>query len=114
MNRNSILLVVTLLACAAAACNGDRAQSIADGSTATTEPTQVIPTPTVVPTTTLLFTGDLIPARCTYAKVESLGGDYELPFRALHDYLVAPDITVGTLDATASDAGTPFGCTPTF
>src|SRR4029079_12419023 len=26
----------------------------------------------------------------------------------------AADITVGTLDATASDAGTPIGCTPTF
>ena len=70
--------------------------------------------PTVEPVTKLLFTGDVIPARCTYAKIMALGGDFTLPFQPLHDMLAAADITIGTLDATASDAGTPFGCTPTF
>ena len=70
--------------------------------------------PTVEPVTTLLFTGDLIPARCVYSQIEAMGGDYTLPFQALHDRLVAADITIGTLDATASDAGTPFGCVETF
>jgi poly-gamma-glutamate synthesis protein (capsule biosynthesis protein) len=70
--------------------------------------------PTVEPVTRLLFTGDVIPARCVYSKIEALGGDFSLPFRPLHALLSAADITVGTLDATASDAGVPFGCTPTF
>ena len=70
--------------------------------------------PTVEPVTKLLFTGDLIPARCTYAKIMALGGDFTLPFQPLHDMLTSADITIGTLDATASDAGSLFGCTPTF
>ena len=40
----------------------------------------------------------------------ALGGDFTLPFQPLHDMLNAADITIGTLDATASDAVTPFGC----
>jgi len=72
------------------------------------------PAPTVEPVTHLLFTGDLIPARCTYAKIMSLGGDFTLSFQPLRDALAAADITVGTLDATASDAVTPFGCVETF
>ncbi|MDP9237278.1 MAG: CapA family protein [Chloroflexota bacterium] len=84
-------------------------------ASATAEPApQTIAAPTVEPITHLLFTGDLIPARCTYAKIEALGGDYTLPFQPLHDLLAGADITIGSLDATASDAGTPFGCTPTF
>ncbi len=71
-------------------------------------------TPTVEPVTHLVFTGDLIPARCTYARIEALGGDYTLPFQPLHDLLASADITIGSLDATASDAGTPFGCVETF
>jgi poly-gamma-glutamate synthesis protein (capsule biosynthesis protein) len=73
-----------------------------------------MPTPTPEPVTRLLFTGDIIPARCTYAAIEARGGDYTLPFQPLHDILTAADITVGTLDATASDAGTPYGCVETF
>lgn len=64
--------------------------------------------------TKLLFTGDLIPARCTYAKIMALGGDFTLSFQPLHDILTSADITIGSLDATASDAGTPFGCVQTF
>ena len=45
------------------------------------------PPPTVEPITKLLFTGDLIPARCTYAKIMALGGDFTLPFQPLHDML---------------------------
>ncbi len=73
----------------------------------------VPPSPTPIPVTRILFTGDVIPARCTYAKLRDLG-DYLAPFRPLHDLLSSADITVGSLDSTASDAGTPFGCTPTF
>jgi poly-gamma-glutamate synthesis protein (capsule biosynthesis protein) len=82
--------------------------------TATAPAPSPTPAPTVEPVTRLLFTGDIIPARCTLAKIRALGGDFTLPFQPLHDQLSSADITVGSLDATASDAGTPFGCTPTF
>ncbi len=72
------------------------------------------PVPSLPTTTHLLFTGDVIPARCTYARVSALGGDWTLPFRPLHDILTDADITIGTLDATVSDAGALFGCTSTF
>jgi poly-gamma-glutamate capsule biosynthesis protein CapA/YwtB (metallophosphatase superfamily) len=105
----AILLLALLTACS----------SSAPHSTPSPEPSAAAapppsPAPTVEPVTRLLFTGDLIPARCTYARIMELGGDFTLPFQPLHDMLNAADITVGTLDATASDAGTPFGCTPTF
>ena len=100
----------------ASACS-DRPSSPSSAAPATatiavapTEP----PAPTVEPVTHLIFTGDLIPARCTYARIQALGGDYTLPFQPLHDLLASADITVGSLDATASDAGTPFGCIATF
>jgi poly-gamma-glutamate synthesis protein (capsule biosynthesis protein) len=97
------------------ACSGAGARppptATAPASTATVP---ARPAPTVEPVTHLLFTGDLIPARCTYAKIRDLGGDFTLPFRPLHDLLSAADITIGSLDATASDAGTPFGCVETF
>src|SRR3990172_4617148 len=72
------------------------------------------PAPTVEPETTLLFTGDIIPARCTDAAVAALGGDWTLPFQAMHDTLAAADITVGSLDSTISDAVVPTGCIETF
>jgi len=97
-----------------AACSGATARPTPSPEPSATAAPPTIAVPTVEPVTTLLFTGDLIPARCTYAKVMALGGDFTLPFQPLHDMLTSADITIGTLDATASDAGTPFGCTPTF
>lgn len=79
--------------------------------TATVVPT---PAPTIEPTTTLLFTGDIIPARCTDAAVTALGGDWTLPFQALQPQLTSADITIGTLDSTISDEVTPTGCIQTF
>jgi poly-gamma-glutamate capsule biosynthesis protein CapA/YwtB (metallophosphatase superfamily) len=110
---------ITLLACfvaavalTTAACS--RGSSARPATIDAPSPTIAIaPSPTAVPVTRILFTGDVIPARCTYAKLRDLG-DYTAPFQPLHDLLTAADITAGSLDATASDAGTPFGCTPTF
>ncbi len=65
------------------------------------------------PATRLIFTGDVIPARCAYARQAALG-DFAHAFRALAPFLSAGDITVGSLDAAVSDAGTPIGCEPTF
>jgi poly-gamma-glutamate synthesis protein (capsule biosynthesis protein) len=84
--------------------------------TPTTEAARAIPTPepTVEPVTRLLFTGDVIPARCTDAAVTALGGDWTLPFQALQPMLSAADITAGTLDSTVSDAVVPTGCIETY
>ena len=65
------------------------------------------------PAIRLLFTGDVIPARCVYARQAALG-DSAHAFRALAPFLSEADLTVGSLDAAISDAGTPIGCQPTF
>ena len=61
----------------------------------------------------LRATGDIIPARCVYAKQRDYD-DFAHAFRNLGSWLSQADITVGSLDASISDAGRPFGCTPTF
>jgi poly-gamma-glutamate synthesis protein (capsule biosynthesis protein) len=61
----------------------------------------------------LLATGDIIPARCVYAQ-QLAYQDFHHAFLATADVLRAADITVGSLDASLSDAGQPIGCTPTF
>lgn len=112
-------LIVSVVALLAITCSSgskkDEAGGVAGDTNIDAPPAaEAPPSPTPEPVTKLLFTGDLIPARCTYAKLQALGGDYTAPFKPLHDMLNAADITIGTLDATMSDAGTPFGCTPTF
>ncbi|MBF6601228.1 MAG: CapA family protein [Dehalococcoidia bacterium] len=105
-------LAFVLIALAAGACSGSARPS--SPGTRVASPTAVPPAaPTVEPVTHLLFTGDLIPARCTYAKVRALG-DWTAPFQPLRDRLTRADITVGSLDATLSDAGRPIGCVETF
>jgi poly-gamma-glutamate capsule biosynthesis protein CapA/YwtB (metallophosphatase superfamily) len=84
--------------------------TMAAAATATPSPE---PEPSAEPVTTLLFTGDIIPARCTLARIEEIG-DHGAPYAALRHALRAADITVGTLDATASDQGAPLGCVSTF
>jgi len=61
----------------------------------------------------LLATGDIIPARCVYAR-QLAYQDFRHAFLATADVLRAADITVGSLDASLSDAGQPIGCTRTF
>ena len=61
----------------------------------------------------LRATGDIIPARCVYAKQRDYG-DFRHAFLALGPWLAEADITVGSLDASISDAGAPIGCEPTF
>jgi len=106
------------LAAALSACGGSsgaKQAGVADvGQRGGTATATAVPSPTPEPVTHVLFTGDVIPARCTYAKVRALGGDWTLPFQPLHDILAGADITVGTLDSTVSDAGTPIGCVETF
>jgi len=105
-----MLLTLSILA----ACDRDDNGSSRDMSSSgqTSQPSET-PAPTVEPVTRLIFTGDVIPARCTLAKLQAIG-DYTAPFQPLHDILAGADITAGTLDATVSDAGTPWGCVETF
>ena len=69
-----------------------------------------VPAPPVV---RLVATGDIIPARCVYARHRALD-DYTSAFRDTADFLRAADITAGSLDAALSDAGAPFACEQTF
>jgi poly-gamma-glutamate synthesis protein (capsule biosynthesis protein) len=109
----SLAAAVILIAGLTAACGvaSDQGPTPTIAPAPTTIPT---PAPTVEPTTTLLFTGDIIPARCTHAAVTALGGDWTLPFQPLHAQLTAADITIATLDSTISDDVVPTGCIETF
>jgi poly-gamma-glutamate synthesis protein (capsule biosynthesis protein) len=73
----------------------------------------VTPEPTAPPVTTLLFTGDLIAARCTHAELVALD-DWTAPFQPLHEILTGADLTIGTLDSTISAVARPIGCVETF
>jgi len=114
-SRGALAAVAALAVMIASGCAGEdpSIDPTATQAVARDTPTAV-PSPTPEPVTTLLFTGDIIPARCVYAEVQAHGGDWTLPFRPLQPILSGADITIGTLDATASDAGAPFGCVETF
>ncbi len=111
----SACAIVTAITLVAAACGGTP-RGAPPPATSTSAPAVAAappPSPTAEPVTRLLFTGDIIPARCTYARLEALG-DYTAPFRALHAELASADLTIGSLDTTVSHAARPIGCTPTF
>jgi poly-gamma-glutamate synthesis protein (capsule biosynthesis protein) len=65
------------------------------------------------PVTRVVFTGDIIPARCVYQRQRDKN-DFTAAFAAVGDYLRAADLTVGSLDAAISDAGEPEGCRETL
>ena len=109
---SSITAALLLVACSGSS-KGRSVQVEPTGASATATAGPP-PTATPEPVTHLLFTGDVIPARCVYARIKALGGDWTLPFQPLHDMLNAADLTIGTLDATIADAGTPIGCVETF
>ncbi len=117
--RKDLAVGFAIALVALTACAGCSAAVDAPTATFTPVADEVAPSPTlavatVQPITTLLFTGDIIPARCTDAAVTALGGDWSLPFQALQPQLAAADITIATLDSTISDAVVPTGCIETF
>jgi poly-gamma-glutamate capsule biosynthesis protein CapA/YwtB (metallophosphatase superfamily) len=61
----------------------------------------------------VIATGDIIPARCVYAR-QRAKNDYAAAFRPTAPYLAAADITLGSLDASISDAAEPIGCVENF
>jgi poly-gamma-glutamate capsule biosynthesis protein CapA/YwtB (metallophosphatase superfamily) len=105
-------IVIASLSLALIGCSDDAPvdQTATAPPPATAKPAS---SPTPPPVTTLLFTGDIIPARCTYARLQAIG-DYGAPFDALRPQLSAADITIGTLDSTLADSAVPIGCTATF
>jgi poly-gamma-glutamate synthesis protein (capsule biosynthesis protein) len=103
--------ILLLTSAASFACSG-RDPAPAAVSTPAAAAT-IVPSPTPEPVTTLLFTGDIIPARCAYARMLETG-DYNAAFQPLRDTLTGADITVGTLDSTLAGSAAPLGCTPTF
>ncbi len=118
MLSKALAIVAAVWVMASAACSVGNEVPPTAKPPARPAPTQAAeiasPQPTIEPTTTLLFTGDIIPARCTDTAVTALGGDWTLPFQALQPQLAAADITIATLDSTISDAVVPTGCIETF
>lgn len=81
-----------------------------------TTPTTAIPdppTPFSVPTTTLLFTGVIVPARCVQAAIDTRG-DSDYPYAEVSEVIRAADLAVGTLNATITDYSPRTGCVPTY
>lgn len=65
------------------------------------------------PTSTLLFTGIIVPARCVQAGIDARGNP-NYPYEEVRDLISAADLAVGTLNATISDYPPRTGCTDTF
>lgn len=70
-------------------------------------------TATPLPTTTLLFTGVIVPARCVQAGIDA-AGDYDYLYDEVRHITTQADIAVGTLNATISDFPPHTGCVPTY
>jgi poly-gamma-glutamate synthesis protein (capsule biosynthesis protein) len=75
-----------------------------------TQPSQ---TPTSIPTTTLLFTGVIVPARCVQAGIDA-AGDNDYLYDEVREIITRADLAVGTLNATISDFPPHTGCVPTY
>ena len=72
----------------------------------------LVGSPTAVPETDLLFTGDINPARCVYAAAKA-ANDMALPYRPLASLLQSADIAIGSLDGAISDYNPPTPCIET-
>lgn len=70
-------------------------------------------TPTSIPTTTLLFTGVIVPARCVQAAIDAKG-DSDYLYDEVRQIISQVDLAVGTLNATISDFPPRTGCLPTY
>jgi len=76
-----------------------------------------LPSPPAPPdsssSTTLLFTGVIVPARCVQAAIDELG-DPHYPYAEVRGIIMEADLAVGTLNATISDYPPRTGCVPTY
>jgi poly-gamma-glutamate synthesis protein (capsule biosynthesis protein) len=69
--------------------------------------------PTLRPTTTLLFTGVIVPARCVQAAIDAIG-DADYLYDEVREIFREADLSVGTLNATISDYPPRTGCISTY
>ena len=82
---------------------------------ATTTPTDVpeTPAPEEAPLITLVFTGQIVPARCVQAETDAVGSaDYI--YEAVRDLISTADISIGALNAYITDAAPLMGFVETF
>ena len=71
------------------------------------------PTPIVLPETTLLFTGVIVPARCVQATIDERD-DPNYLYDEVRPLIQAADLAIGTLNATISDYPPRTGCVRTY
>lgn len=71
------------------------------------------PTPTTLPITTLLFTGNIVPARCVQAAIDA-SQNYDYPYEEVRPILQAADFAIGTFNATLSEIAPRTGCVRTY
>ena len=82
-------------------------------STAVKPTLQITQTPTSIPTTSLLFTGVIVPARCVQAAIDA-SGDSDYLYDEVREIISQADLAIGTLNATISDFPPPTGCVSTY
>ncbi len=90
--------------------------------TRTPSPTRPVASPTPSPTRTatpppeitLLFTGNIVPARCVQAATEARGDNPDYLYAQVADRIRAADVAIGVLNAALSDYPPMTGCRPTF
>lgn len=70
-------------------------------------------TATPIPVTTLLFTGNIVPARCVQAEIDATG-DTDYIYAEVKEIISQADIAVGVFNATMSDYPSHTGCAPTY
>lgn len=80
---------------------------------ATLAPSTQTATPAPDITTTLLFTGVIVPARCVQTAIDERG-DADYPYDEVRDIISAADLAIGTLNAAISDYPPRTGCVPTY
>ncbi len=71
------------------------------------------PTPAPPPLITMIFTGQIVPARCVQAAVDA-NGNADYIYAGVLDFLQPADLTVGTLNASLSEVAPRTGCVETF
>ena len=69
-------------------------------------------TPALAPLITLVFTGQIIPARCVQAAIDAKGNADYL-YESVSDFLKQADLTLSTLNASLSDVAPKTGCVET-
>lgn len=78
------------------------------------DPVQAITqTPSLNSTTTLLFTGVIVPARCVQAGIDA-AGDSDYLYDEVRGIIREANLAIGTLNATISDYPAHTGCVPTY